>query len=139
LAMAESERMLSGFLTRLEAIMEKVGLDKEERITVRVTGCPNGCARPYVGEIALVGKSLGHYNLYLGAGFAGQRLNKLYRESLTEEEVITVLTPLLEHYAQERHPGEPFGDFVIRAGYVDEVKAGREFHEIRPEKAVQSA
>lgn len=138
LAMAESERMLPGFLTRLEGIMEKLGLTHEP-ITVRITGCPNGCGRPYVGEIALVGKSLGHYNLYLGAGFAGQRLNKLYRESLTEDEVIGVLAPILEHYARERQPGEHFGDFVIRLGYVDEVRAGREFHDVRPEKAVQSA
>ncbi len=138
LAMAESERSLPGFLARLEAVMDKVGLSHEP-ITVRVTGCPNGCARPYIGEIALVGKSLGHYNLYLGAGFAGQRLNKLYRESLTEDEIIAALTPLLEHYARERQEGEHFGDFVIRAGYVDEVKVGREFHEVRLEKAVQSA
>lgn len=140
LAMAESERMLPGFLTRLEAVIDKTGLS-DEPITIRVTGCPNGCARPYIGEIALVGKSLGHYNLYLGAGFAGQRLNKLYRESLTEDEVIAVLTPLLEHYARERQENEHFGDFVIRAGYVDEVRAGREFHEVRleKEKAVQNA
>ncbi|QBQ56631.1 assimilatory sulfite reductase (NADPH) hemoprotein subunit [Nitrosococcus wardiae] len=138
LAMAESERILPGFLSRLEAVMEKLGLSNES-ITVRITGCPNGCGRPYVGEIALVGKSLGHYNLYLGAGFAGHRLNKLYRESLTEEEVIGVLTPILEHYARERQQGEHFGDFVIRMGYVDEVRAGREFHDVRPEKAVQSA
>ncbi|ADE14449.1 sulfite reductase (NADPH) hemoprotein, beta-component [Nitrosococcus halophilus Nc 4] len=138
LAMAESERILPGFLSRLEAVMEKLGLSNEP-ITVRITGCPNGCGRPYVGEIALVGKSLGHYNLYLGAGFAGHRLNKLYRESLTEEEIIAVLTPIFEHYARERQQGEHFGDFVIRMGYVDEVRAGREFHEVRPEKVVQSA
>lgn len=138
LAMAESERILPGFLSRLEAVMEKLGLSNEP-ITVRITGCPNGCGRPYVGEIALVGKSLGHYNLYLGAGFAGHRLNKLYRESLTEEEIIAVLTPIFEHYARERQQGEHFGDFVIRMGYVDEVRAGRAFHEVRPEKVVQSA
>jgi sulfite reductase (NADPH) hemoprotein beta-component len=138
LAMAESERMLPGFLTRLDAVMEKVGLGNEP-ITVRVTGCPNGCSRPYISEIALVGKSLGHYNLYLGASFAGQRLNKLYRESLTEDEIIAVLALILDHYSREREEGEHFGDFVIRAGYVDEVRAGREFHDIRPEKAVQIA
>jgi sulfite reductase (NADPH) hemoprotein beta-component len=136
--MAESERMLPGFLTRLEAVMEKVGLS-DEPITFRVTGCPNGCGRPYISEIALVGKSLGHYNLYLGASFAGQRLNKLYRESLTEDEIIAVLTPILDHYSRERQEGEHFGDFVIRAGYVDEVRAGREFHNIQPEKTVQIA
>ncbi|KFI22933.1 assimilatory sulfite reductase (NADPH) hemoprotein subunit [Nitrosococcus oceani] len=138
LAMAESERMLPGFLARLEAVVEKAGL-ADELITLRVTGCPNGCSRPYISEIALVGKSLGRYNLYLGAGFAGQRLNKLYRESLTEDEIIATLSPLFEHYARERQQGEHFGDFVVRAGYVDEVRAGREFHEVRSEKAVQSA
>jgi sulfite reductase (NADPH) hemoprotein beta-component len=138
LAMAESERMLPGFLARLEVIMEKVGLGNEP-ITVRVTGCPNGCSRPYISEIALVGKSLGHYNLYLGASFAGQRLNKLYRESLTEDEIIAVLALILDHYSRERQEGEHFGDFVIRAGYVDEVRAGREFHDIRSEKVVQIA
>lgn len=133
LAMAESERMLPGFLARLEAVIDQAGLSGEP-ITVRVTGCPNGCARPYIGEIALVGKSLGHYNLYLGAAFAGQRLNKLYRESLTEEETIAVLTPILEHYARARQKGEHFGDFVVRTGYVDEVREGREFHAVRPKQ-----
>ncbi|SFP89803.1 sulfite reductase (NADPH) beta subunit [Nitrosomonas cryotolerans] len=134
LAMAESERTLPGFLTRLEIAMEKAGLDKDEQITVRVTGCPNGCARPYISEIALVGKSLGRYNLYLGADFAGQRLNKLYRESLTEDEIITELTPIFAHYARERQKGEHFGDFVIRSGYVEAVRHGSEFHKPRPEK-----
>lgn len=132
LAMAESERTLPAFLVRLEAAMEQAGLDKNERITVRVTGCPNGCARPYLSEIALVGKSLGRYNLYLGAGFAGQRLNKLYRESLTEDEIIAELAPIFAHYARERQTDEHFGDFVIRTGYVAEVRYGSEFHSFRP-------
>ncbi len=132
LAMAESERWLPHLLTRLEPVLKRNGLE-QDAINLRVTGCPNGCARPYLGEIALVGKSLGRYNLYLGAGFDGGRLNKLYREGLMEEEVVAVLTPLIERYAQERRDGEHFGDFVIRAGYVSAVTAGREFHQPDPQ------
>jgi sulfite reductase (NADPH) hemoprotein beta-component len=93
-----------------------------------MTGCPNGCARPYLAEIAFVGKSLGKYNVYLGGGFAGERLNKLYRSALSETEILAELTPILQRYAAERRNGERFGDFAIRAGYVTEVRAGREFH-----------
>jgi sulfite reductase (NADPH) hemoprotein beta-component len=127
LAMAESERYLPGLLTKLESLLAAAGLAGDE-IVVRMTGCPNGCARPYLAEIGLVGKSLGKYNLYLGGGFAGQRLNRLYQENLGEEEILAVLGPIFHDYARQRHPGERFGDFTIRAGYVREVKAGREFH-----------
>jgi len=127
LAMAESERWLPTLLTRLEPILRKAGLEKDA-INLRVTGCPNGCARPYLGEIGLVGKSPGKYNLYLGAGFDGGRLNTLYREGISEDEIVAALGPLMAHYARERWAGEPFGDFVIRAGYVSAIKAGREFH-----------
>ncbi len=128
LAMAESERYLPGLLDRLEPLLKAAGLE-QQTIQLRVTGCPNGCARPYLGEIALVGKSPGHYNLYLGAGFVGERLNKLYKESLTEDEIIAELAPLIERYGKEREKDEPFGDFVIRAKIVEEVRVGREFHE----------
>ena len=97
-------------------------------ITIRMTGCPNGCARPYIAEIGLVGKGPGHYNLYLGAGFAGDRLNKLYRDNIDEEEILSALDPLFARYASERMDGERFGDFVIRIGIVAEVTAGRDFH-----------
>jgi len=96
---------------------------------VRMTGCPNGCARPYLAEIAFVGKSPGHYNVYLGGGFAGERLNKLFRSALTESEILAELAPVLRRYAAEREPGERFGDFAIRAGYVREVTSGRTFHD----------
>ncbi|HUL14017.1 MAG TPA: assimilatory sulfite reductase (NADPH) hemoprotein subunit [Methylococcaceae bacterium] len=128
LAMAESERWLPTLVDRLEAVLKKAGLTKDA-ITLRVTGCPNGCARPYLAEIGLVGKSPGRYNLYLGAGFDGSRLNKLYREGLSEEEIVAELTPIIQRYAQERDDGEHFGDFVVRTGYVCAVKAGREFHD----------
>jgi len=131
LAMAESERFLPGFLDRLEPLLKKAGLEKQA-INLRVTGCPNGCARPFLGEIALVGKSPGRYNLYLGAGAAGERLNTLYRESLSEDEIVAELQPLIERYGRERQAGEAFGDFAVRAGLVRAVNAGREFHDPPP-------
>jgi sulfite reductase (NADPH) hemoprotein beta-component len=128
LAMAESERYLPSLLERLDAIVRAGGLGSEP-IVIRMTGCPNGCARPYLAEIGLVGKNLGKYNLYLGGGFTGDRLNKLYRENIGEEEILACLGPLLERYARERTSGEHFGDFVIRAGVVRATSQGRDFHD----------
>ena len=127
LAMAESERYLPSLIGKLEQVLAGCGL-ANDAITVRMTGCPNGCARPYLAEIAFVGKSPGKYNVYLGGGFAGERLNKLYRSGLSEPEILAELTPILQRYAAERGPSERFGDFAIRAGYVAKVSAGREFH-----------
>ncbi|CAB4412896.1 unnamed protein product [Rhizophagus irregularis] len=121
LAMAESERYLPTLVSKLEIIIEECGL-REDAITIRMTGCPNGCARPYVAEIAFVGKAMGTYNLYLGGGFYGQRLNKLYKESLKEDDILRELKPILNRYAKERNDGERFGDFVIRMGYVKATK-----------------
>ncbi|MED5499685.1 MAG: sulfite reductase, partial [Pseudomonadota bacterium] len=129
LAMAESERYLPSLIDKLEAVMREAGL-ADDAIIVRMTGCPNGCARPYLAEIGFVGKAPGHYNLYLGGGFSGQRLNKLYRENINEATILEALTPLIQRYAAEREDGEPFGDFVIRTGVIAETKAGREFHEV---------
>ena len=127
LAMAESERYLPELMQELEKMMADLGLSEDE-IVIRMTGCPNGCVRPYVAEIGLVGKALGHYNLYLGGDFVGQRLNKLYRENASTEEIFAVLRPIIAHYAKDREKGERFGDFVIRAGYVKPVARGRDFH-----------
>ena len=127
LAMAESERYLPSLIDKLDVIMKDAGLEKDP-ILIRMTGCPNGCARPFLGEIAFVGKAPGKYNLYLGAGFYGQRLNKMYRENIGEEQILAELTPIIQRYAAERTSGEKFGDFVIRAGYVKEVIAGKDFH-----------
>lgn len=128
LAMAESERMLPKLLDRLETIVQNAGLG-DDPIVIRVTGCPNGCARPYLAEIGLVGKNLGKYNLYLGGGFVGDRLNKLYRENLSEDDIVACLDPIIHHYARERTPGERFGSFAIRAGYVKATVQGRDFHD----------
>jgi len=125
LALAESQRYLPDLISDLEQVIEACGLH-DEAITIRSTGCPNGCARPYLGEIGLVGRSPGKYNLYLGAGFAGQRLNKLYRESLQHDQIIAELKPIIQRYAKEREAGEHFGDFVIRTGYVKPVRVAKE-------------
>ncbi len=93
LAMAESERYLPSLITKLEDMLAEAGLANDE-IVIRMTGCPNGCARPYLAEIAFVGKALGKYNLYLGADFTGTRLNRLYRENIGEEEILTTLKPI---------------------------------------------
>ncbi|RCI01994.1 hypothetical protein CU098_002541, partial [Rhizopus stolonifer] len=129
LAMAESERYLPTLVGHLEKAIEEAGL-KEDAITIRMTGCPNGCARPYLGEIAFVGKAPNAYNVYLGGGHKGERLNKLYKESLREEEILQEINPIIKRYALERNPDEPFGDFVIRAGYVKKTITGTDFHEL---------
>jgi len=127
LAMAESERYLPSLIDRIDKLLDAHGL-RDESITIRMTGCPNGCARPYIAEIGLVGKGPGHYNLYLGAGFAGDRLNRLHRENIDEAEILAALDSLFARYAVERTEGEHFGDFVIRVGVVAEVSAGKDFH-----------
>ena len=127
LAMAESERYLPSLISKLEEIMSQHGL-RDDAVIVRMTGCPNGCARPFLGEIGFVGKAPGKYNLYLGAGFQGQRLNKLYRENIGEEQILAELEPLIAEYADQRTAGEPFGDYVIRAGHIAATTNGLDFH-----------
>jgi sulfite reductase (NADPH) hemoprotein beta-component len=128
LAMAESERYLPDLITKVDGILDENGLS-DEPITIRMTGCPNGCARPYISEIALTGRAPGKYNLYFGGGFHGQRLNKMYLENVGEEAILEALEETLGSYARDREQGERFGDFVIRAGYVAEVKEGRFFND----------
>ncbi|KAL9601050.1 MAG: hypothetical protein Q9219_002759 [cf. Caloplaca sp. 3 TL-2023] len=128
LAMAESERYLPELITKLEGCLEENGL-RQDSIVMRMTGCPNGCARPWLAEVAFVGKAYGAYNMYLGGGYHGQRLNKLYRSSIAEEEILDIMKPLLKRYALERQDGEHFGDFVIRIGMIKPTKEGKSFHE----------
>jgi sulfite reductase (NADPH) hemoprotein beta-component len=127
LAMAESERYLPTLIDMIEPMLEEAGL-RDEEIVIRMTGCPNGCARPMLAEIAFIGKAPGKYNMYLGGGFAGNRLNKLYKENIGEAEILESLKPIVTRYAKERQGGEHFGDFVIRTGYVKEVHRGQDFH-----------
>jgi len=126
LAFAEAERYLPSLITKIESILDQHGLFKEE-IVIRMTGCPNGCGRPYLAEIGFVGKSEGHYNLYLGGNFNGTRLNTLYKETLTEDEILAELSPIIADYATNRIAAEKFGDFVIRKQYVNEILKGSDF------------
>lgn len=128
-AMAEAERYFPEVLGRVEALLARHGLGDLD-LHLRLTGCPNGCARPYLAEIGLVGKGPGRYNLLLGGDHRGTRLNKLYRENLPEAELLQILDDLLGRYATERAGAERFGDFVIRAGLVRPViNAARDFHD----------
>ncbi|MGG1552721.1 assimilatory sulfite reductase (NADPH) hemoprotein subunit [Paenibacillus ferrarius] len=127
LAMAESERYLPSLIDKIEPLLEENGL-RDEEIVIRMTGCPNGCARPMLAELSFIGKAAGKYNMYLGGAHNGSRLNKMYKENIGEAEIMDSLRTIIPHYAKERNKGEHFGDFVIRAGYVKEVRSGQDFH-----------
>ena len=127
LALAESERYLPDLVLALEERLATHGIEKDD-IVIRMTGCPNGCARPYLAEIGLVGRGPGRYNLYLGAAYDGSRLSKLYRKDLDHAGIVSALDPVFAAYAAERHDGERFGEFVIRAGFVERSGNGRDFH-----------
>lgn len=113
LALAESERMLPGLIDRIESICAEVGLAGEE-IIIRSTGCPNGCARPYMAELAFVGKAPGRYQVWVGGNAAGTRMNRVWKESIKDAEIESELRPLLARFAKERNPGERFGDWCER-------------------------
>ncbi|MFC4820865.1 assimilatory sulfite reductase (NADPH) hemoprotein subunit [Dokdonella ginsengisoli] len=117
LAMAEAERYLPDLLDKVQALLAAHALE-DAPISLRVSGCPNGCSRPYLAEIALVGKAPGRYNLMLGADARGQRLNRLHRENIDEAEILTQLDALFARYADQREDGEGFGDFLLRAGVI---------------------
>ena len=113
LALAEGQRYLPSLISKLEVSLRRYGLEHEE-IVIRMTGCPNGCARPYVAEIGLVGTAYGRYNLYLGGDRQGQRLNKIYKENLDETSILSELDGWLARYKSERKVSESFGDFALR-------------------------
>ena len=113
LALAESERMLPGLLDRFEKLLDETGLGGEE-IIIRSTGCPNGCARPYMAEIAFVGKAPGRYQIWLGGDQAGLRLNRIWKDVIKEADLETEFRPLLTRFATERNAGERFGDWCDR-------------------------
>lgn len=116
LAVTESERVMPQIMDSIEGVMEECGL-KGERITVHMTGCPNGCARPYTPDIGLVGKARGKYSLYLGGNPQGTRLCFLYKDMVPEEQLSAVLKPILLQYREQRHGAqESFGDFCHRIG-----------------------
>ncbi len=117
LAMAESERYAPVLLPKLESLLAKHGL-VDAPILLRLSGCPNGCSRPYLGEIALVGRALGRYDLRLGADFTGERLNVIYRENIAEPEILSTLDSLFAKYAKDRDTDEKFGDFLVRNNVI---------------------
>jgi len=115
LAISESERAMPTFLTELEKALAKLGLE-EEKICIRATGCPNGCARPYNAEIAFVGRTTGTYNIYLGGSPIGDRLNKVFREKIEGMNLTQELIPVFKRFKKERNEAERFGDFCHRIG-----------------------
>jgi sulfite reductase (NADPH) hemoprotein beta-component len=133
LALAESERYLPELVTLLDTEVEAAGL-RDDAIVIRMTGCPNGCGRPFLAEIGFVGKAPGKYNMHLGAAFNGSRLNVLYKPSVAAADIVGLVRPLLRQYAAERQPGERFGDFVIRAGIVKPTGKAADFHDKPSEK-----
>jgi len=129
LAMAEAERYLPKLIDDVDAILAKNGL-ADDSIILRVTGCPNGCGRAMLAELGLVGKGPGKYNMYLGSNLAGTRVPKLYQENVDEAGILTEIDSLTARWAKDRLTNEAFGDFVIRAGIVDEVKISvRDFYD----------
>ena len=117
LALAEAQRYLPSLIDKIEVILNNYNLNNEE-LSVRMTGCPNGCGRPYAAEIGFVGTALGKYNLYLGADALGKRLNKLYKENLEEAEILDNLDVLLKDFSANKNLNEPFGDYVMRKKIV---------------------
>ncbi|MGC9423917.1 MAG: sulfite reductase subunit beta, partial [Vibrio sp.] len=121
LAMAEAERFLPQFVTDIENLLNKHGLPEEDNIILRVTGCPNGCGRAMLAEVGLVGKAPGRYNLHLGGNRAGTRIPKMYKENITDQQILQELDALIGRWADERNVDEGFGDFTIRVGIIEEV------------------
>ena len=120
LAMAEAERFLPSFIDNIDNLMAKHGVS-DEHIVMRVTGCPNGCGRAMLAEVGLVGKAPGRYNLHLGGNRIGTRIPRMYKENITEPEILASLDELVGRWAKEREAGEGFGDFTVRAGIIRPV------------------
>jgi sulfite reductase (ferredoxin) len=118
LAVTESERALPGMIDQLEVELSKLGLSREV-FTLRMTGCPNGCARPYNCDIGLVGKTLGKYTVFVGGRLLGDRMNTIYKDLVPAEEVVPTLLPLFVYFKHAREEGETFGDFCHRKGVED--------------------
>ena len=115
LALSESERVLPRLIDELELKLRQLGLENE-KLSVRMTGCPNGCARPYQSDIGIVGRSGDKYTLFVGGNILGNRLNFVLKDLVPFGEILPTLSPLLEHFKDKRDPGEGFGDFCHRQG-----------------------
>jgi sulfite reductase (NADPH) hemoprotein beta-component len=120
--MAEAERYLPEFTSKLEGLLEAHDLT-DLPLSLRISGCPNGCSRPYLAELALVGKAPGRYNLHIGGNADGSRLNLAWLENVDEPQMLQALDGLLARFARERASGERLGDFALRAGVVDNAAA----------------
>jgi sulfite reductase (ferredoxin) len=120
LALAESERTLPAIVDKLETRLGELGLSNEA-ISVRMTGCPNGCARPYMSEVGIVGVSADRYNVYLGGDTESTRLNRVYRELVPGSDIVPMLGELFARFASEREPGESFGNYCLRVGLPQPV------------------
>src|SRR5699024_2317513 len=120
-------RYLPTLINKIEGLLDEAGLNEEE-ITIRMTGCPNGCARPALAEIAFIGKAPGKYNMYLGGGFAGDRLNKLFKENIGEDEILESIKPILIQYGKEKEEGEQNVEYVIHKDIIKETYSGQDFH-----------
>jgi sulfite reductase (ferredoxin) len=118
LAVTESERVLPDMIDRLEVEMARLGI-ASDRISVHMTGCPNGCARPYTPDIGFVGKTLGKYTIYLGGNTLGTRMAYVYKDLIPEADIVTAVIPALNYYKANRQSGENFGDFCHRKGAED--------------------
>ncbi|WP_193372536.1 assimilatory sulfite reductase (NADPH) hemoprotein subunit [Oceanimonas sp. GK1] len=130
LAMAEAERFLPEFVTEIEGVLAKHGVN-DDSIIFRVTGCPNGCGRAMLAEIGLVGKAPGRYNLHLGGNREGTRIPRMYKENITDRQILEEIDGLVARWAAERETGEGFGDFVIRAGIIAPVvDSARDFYAV---------
>lgn len=130
LAMAESERVLPAYVTELEGLLAKHNID-DDTIIFRVTGCPNGCGRAMLAEVGLVGKAPGRYNLHLGGNREGTRIPRMYKENITDRDIMAELDALIGRWAKEREAKEGFGDFVIRAGVIAPViDSARDFYAV---------
>ena len=115
LAITDSERALPSVVDQLDVELRRLGLEREV-FSVRMTGCPNGCVRPYLGDLGFVGRTPGTYNIYVGGDFGGNRLNELFRERVPQGELVSAVLPLLVWFKEARRPGESFGDFCHRQG-----------------------
>lgn len=130
LAMAEAERFLPNFITKIEHIMFKYNLQKDA-IILRVTGCPNSCARAMLSEIGLLGRAIGRYNLYLGGNKIGTRIPRLYKENITEKEILQILEVTIKQWVNGRKHEESYGDYVVRSGIVRAViNSEKDFYDV---------